>query len=196
MNAINYYGHQQHAIVILCLRKNIPIFDSLVAYNDAMNITHPETKHLVYDVPVWWGHNLLYNIIVRVTSQPKVHDRRVLSSVVRTVFWLVIEKQCSIENYVELTERIQRYTTYLRSQACELDVKLMNTIQFFLRTRHRGLVLMQSFIRKWYATRKKAVKIIESWWFDIVTNPYHHVGQQYIARRAKTLTNNHDTLTL
>lgn len=54
-----------------------------------------------------------------------------------------------------------------------------------------GLIsIQQRHIRSWLGRvkRKKAVKVIEDWWFEIANNPYSRAGKRLLATRGKQWT--------
>ena len=63
-------------------------------------------------------------------------------------------------------------------------VSIGRSFYYLLKHGPQIVLKQQGYVRAWYTRRKDAVRILEKWWFEIVTSPYTNAGERNITRLA------------
>lgn len=157
-------------------------------------------NHSMYN---WYFGNFYTKLLVMIfqpylCSHPCFFDdynRRLSDTQIRcalqTIYKLLSHRLCdpNKKDYYEHTPYTYLVELEKAFELPEYIVKWLPAFKYVFKHGYNVVENQQSYIRRWYVKylnkRRRAVKIIESWWLEQILNPDNKVGKSYILKLSK-----------
>lgn len=145
----------------------------------------------VTELLVFIPYNLMYHTGASMHDQYVSHlSKGALHNILHTTFKLITEDGLDVfhADYYERTP-LQQVLMYSADILLNMPDHLIGFLPSFCKLFKYGskiVELQQTGVRAWLRRKKekRAVKLIEDWWFEVVNNPYTSCGERMLQKRA------------